>query len=163
MICYVIMYYHKIDLIFDYFKRLTTRPAKQKNKVHPVEDDPNLSPADKRYERVKRWTKKTNIFEKDFVVVPINEHSHWFVAVICFPGIEGCWNLETNQLVDEPESQKNASLAQQQRKKKRPKDGTKRVMQIGSTSIIPLKGASGTGLLEKFGLDDDQVYDLYKS
>ena len=33
-------------------------------------------------------------------------------------------------------------------------------MQIGSTSIIPLKGASGSGLLEKFGFDDDQV-DIY--
>ena len=29
-------------------------------------------------------------------------------------------------------------------------------MQIGSTSIIPLKGAAGSGLLEKLGLDDDQ-------
>ena len=125
--------------------------------MHPVEDDPNLSAADKRYQRVKRWTKKINIFEKDFIVVPINEHSHWFVAVICFPGKEGCWSLETNQLVDEPVSQKRASQAQQLRKKRRPKDSTKRVMQIGSTSIIPLKGAGGAGILEKFGLDDDQV------
>ena len=128
-----------------------------KNKVHPVEDDPNLSAADKRYERVKRWTKKMNIFEKDFIVVPINEHSHWFVAVICFPGKEGYWNIETNQPVDEPATQKQATQAQQQRKKRRPKDGAKRVMQIGSTSIIPLKGAGGAGLLEKLGLDDDQV------
>ena len=125
-----------------------------------MEDDPNLTPADKRYERVKRWTKKTNIFEKDFVVVPINEHSHWFVAVICFPGIDGCWNADSNERVGEPESQRNASIAQQQRKKRRPKDGSKRVMQIGSTSIIPLKGAGGSGLLEKFGLDDDQVNQL---
>jgi len=122
-----------------------------------VEDDPNLSAADKRYERVKRWTKKINIFEKDFIVVPINEHSHWFVAVICFPGKEGCWSVETNERVDEPASQKNASHAQQLRKKRRPKDSAKRVMQIGSTSIIPLKGAGGAGILEKFGLDDEQV------
>ena len=122
-----------------------------------MEDDPNLSAADKRYERVKRWTKKTNLFEKDFIVVPINEHSHWFVAVICFPGKEGCWNIETNQPVDEPASQVYAANAQQLRKKRRPRDGTKRVMQIGSTSIIPLKGAVGAGLLEKLGIDDDQV------
>ena len=136
---------------------MTTRPAKQKNKVHPVEDDPNLTAADKRYERVKRWTKKMNIFDKDFIVVPINEHSHWFVAVICFPGKEGCWDMDTNEIVDEPASQKHASQAQQQRKKRRPKESGKRVMQIGSTSIIPLKAAGGVGLLEKLGLDDDQV------
>ena len=139
-----------------FYKRLTTRPIKQKNKVHPVEDDPKLSAADKRYERVKRWTKKMNIFDKDFIVVPINEQSHWFVAVICFPGKEGYWNIETKKAIDEPASQKRALNAQQQRKKRRPKDGAKRVMQIGSTSIIPLKGAVGSGLLEKLGLDDDQ-------
>ncbi|XP_011501752.1 PREDICTED: sentrin-specific protease 7-like [Ceratosolen solmsi marchali] len=38
-----------------------------------------------RYAGVQRWTKNINIFEKDFVVVPINEHAHWFVAIICFP------------------------------------------------------------------------------
>ena len=123
-----------------------------------MEDDPNLSADDKRYERVKRWTKKINIFEKDFIVVPINEHSHWFVAVICFPGREGCSDIDTNQPVEVPERQTRAAQAQQQRKKKRPRDSAKRVMQIGSTSIIPLKGAGGAGLLEKMGLDDDQVF-----
>ena len=33
----------------------------------------NLTAAEKRYERVKRWTKKVNLFDKDFIVVPINE------------------------------------------------------------------------------------------
>ena len=73
-----------------FYKRLTTRPPNSKTKAHPVEDNPNLSAAEKRYERVKKWTKKVNIFDKDFIVVPINEHAHWFVCVICFPGQEGC-------------------------------------------------------------------------
>ena len=59
--------------------------------------------AQMRYDRVKRWTKNVNIFEKDFVIVPINQHSHWFVAVICFPGCEpGCYDIETGKLVEEP-------------------------------------------------------------
>jgi hypothetical protein len=33
----------------------------------------------RRYDRVKRWTKKINIFQKDFVIIPINENSHWQV------------------------------------------------------------------------------------
>ena len=47
-----------------FYKRLTMRPPIPKNKLHPVEDDVNLTPAQKRYARVKRWTKSINIFEK---------------------------------------------------------------------------------------------------
>ena len=72
-----------------FYSKLTTRPPKLRNKLHPIEDNVNLTPGEKRHERVKRWTKKVNIFEKDFIIVPINEHSHWFVAVICFPGMIG--------------------------------------------------------------------------
>ena len=35
------------------------------------------------YNNVKRWTAKINIFSRDFVVVPVNENLHWFVAIIC--------------------------------------------------------------------------------
>ena len=77
-----------------FYKRLTTRPTSKRGasgsgaapRLHPVEDDPNLTPAEKRYDRVRKWTKKVNLFDKDFVVVPINEHAHWFVCIICFPG-----------------------------------------------------------------------------
>jgi hypothetical protein len=33
--------------------------------------------ADRRHGRVRRWTKSVNIFEKDFIIVPINKKSHW--------------------------------------------------------------------------------------
>ena len=133
-----------------FYKRLTTRPPKQKNKLHPVEDDLNISPAEKRYARVKRWTKKVNIFEKDFVVVPINEHSHWFVAVICFPGLETCVEFDTDEQTPIPETQIKASLAMKNRKKPA---GSKRVLQIGSTSIIPIQ--PGKNVLEKIQIDAD--------
>ena len=35
------------------------------------------------HNNVKKWTKKVNIFEKDFIVVPINECDHWFVVIVC--------------------------------------------------------------------------------
>ena len=142
-----------------FYKRLTTRPPKQKNKLHPIEDNVNMSSAEKRYERVKRWTKKVNIFEKDFVVVPINEHSHWFVAVICFPGLDSCVSIDKNEKVEVPESQVRAAAAQVQRKKRRRDGGgqvtTKRVLTIGSTSIIPLQHGKGGLALDKIHLDDD--------
>ncbi|OBT52201.1 hypothetical protein VE04_07465 [Pseudogymnoascus sp. 24MN13] len=35
------------------------------------------------YDAVKRWTSKVNIFDYDYVVVPVNENNHWYVAIIC--------------------------------------------------------------------------------
>jgi sentrin-specific protease 7 len=35
------------------------------------------------YESVKKWTKQKDIFDIPYVVVPINENFHWYVAIIC--------------------------------------------------------------------------------
>jgi sentrin-specific protease 7 len=35
------------------------------------------------YEAVERWTSKVEIFDYDYVVVPINEDTHWYLAIIC--------------------------------------------------------------------------------
>ncbi|OCF76836.1 hypothetical protein I204_02542 [Kwoniella mangroviensis CBS 8886] len=37
------------------------------------------------YESVKKWSKGKDIFGKDFVVIPINENYHWYLAVIINP------------------------------------------------------------------------------
>lgn len=63
-------------------------------KVHPSEADSSLTPAQKRHARVKNWTKNVNLFEKDFIIVPINENCHWFLAIICFPGMNGCFTFD---------------------------------------------------------------------
>ncbi|KAI9847947.1 MAG: hypothetical protein M1837_001464 [Sclerophora amabilis] len=42
------------------------------------------------YEAVQKWTSKVDIFNFDFVVVPINESAHWYVAIICnLPNLAG--------------------------------------------------------------------------
>ncbi len=133
-----------------FYKRLTTRPPRSKNKLHPIEDNVNLSPAEKRYERVRRWTKKVNIFEKDFVIIPINEHSHWFLAVICYPGLAGKCRMDTGESIPDPSGDAKKTSESTAQKSKTPK---KKVMQIGSTSIIPLKANSS------FHLDDDSDRD----
>ncbi|RKP03669.1 hypothetical protein CXG81DRAFT_16899 [Caulochytrium protostelioides] len=38
------------------------------------------------YDRVKTWTAKIDIFAKKYVFVPINQHLHWFLALIVNPG-----------------------------------------------------------------------------
>ncbi|GAA5836252.1 hypothetical protein JCM11251_001442 [Rhodosporidiobolus azoricus] len=44
---------------------------------------------DKRFENgyklVEKWTKKVNLFDKKYIVVPINEHLHWYLAIIVNP------------------------------------------------------------------------------
>jgi hypothetical protein len=35
------------------------------------------------YQSVARWTSKVDLFSRDFVIVPVNESLHWFVAIIC--------------------------------------------------------------------------------
>lgn len=42
----------------------------------------------KRYQRVRTWTRHVDIFSKDFIFVPVNQEAHWYLVVICFPGLE---------------------------------------------------------------------------
>lgn len=35
------------------------------------------------YEGVKNWTAKVDLLSFDYIIVPINEHAHWYVAIIC--------------------------------------------------------------------------------
>ncbi|KAI0866007.1 hypothetical protein F4860DRAFT_509189 [Xylaria cubensis] len=34
------------------------------------------------YDSVKTWTSRVDLFSKDFIIVPINEYTHWYVAII---------------------------------------------------------------------------------
>uniref|UniRef100_A0A452HWI6 Sentrin-specific protease 6 n=1 Tax=Gopherus agassizii TaxID=38772 RepID=A0A452HWI6_9SAUR len=65
-----------------FYKRLNQR---ERRNLH---ETANLSVQQKRHGRVKTWTRHVDVFEKDFIFVPLNEAAHWFLAVICFPGLE---------------------------------------------------------------------------
>ncbi|KAJ7320332.1 hypothetical protein JRQ81_019843 [Phrynocephalus forsythii] len=65
-----------------FFYKCLTRTEKNS------EENPNLSLAQRRHRRVKRWTRYINIFNKDYIFVPVNEESHWYIALICFPSLE---------------------------------------------------------------------------
>lgn len=91
-----------------FYKRLTTKPTKGSRRSQPTELDPNLTPAQKRHARVKNWTKNVNIFEKDFIIVPINESCHWFLAIICFPGLDGVYTFDGQKTQIEPKEKKTS-------------------------------------------------------
>lgn len=79
---------------------------------HPSEMDSALSPGQKRHARVKNWTKNVNLFEKDFIIIPINEHCHWFLAIICFPNLNGTYTMDGQPIKLEPKQCKSTIIFQ---------------------------------------------------
>uniref|UniRef100_A0A1A7X0Y2 Ubiquitin-like protease family profile domain-containing protein n=1 Tax=Iconisemion striatum TaxID=60296 RepID=A0A1A7X0Y2_9TELE len=80
-----------------FYKRLNQRERR-------TGPDANNLPIQKRkHNRVKTWTRHVDLFQKDFIFVPINESAHWYLAVICFPGLEGPV-FEKNPLYHSPMS-----------------------------------------------------------
>uniref|UniRef100_A0A3P8RKI7 Sentrin-specific protease 6 n=1 Tax=Amphiprion percula TaxID=161767 RepID=A0A3P8RKI7_AMPPE len=65
-----------------FYKRLNQRERRN------VPDTTNLPIQKRKHNRVKTWTRHVDLFQKDFIFVPINESAHWYLAVICFPGLE---------------------------------------------------------------------------
>ncbi|KAK6608446.1 sentrin-specific protease [Botrytis cinerea] len=35
------------------------------------------------YEAVERWTAKVDLLSYDYIIVPVNENAHWYMAIIC--------------------------------------------------------------------------------
>uniref|UniRef100_A0A8C7YLX0 SUMO specific peptidase 6a n=1 Tax=Oryzias sinensis TaxID=183150 RepID=A0A8C7YLX0_9TELE len=66
-----------------FYKRLNQRERRN------ATDTTSLPIQKRKHNRVKTWTRHVDLFQKDFIFVPINESAHWYLAVICFPGLEG--------------------------------------------------------------------------
>uniref|UniRef100_A0A4W3GY91 Ubiquitin-like protease family profile domain-containing protein n=1 Tax=Callorhinchus milii TaxID=7868 RepID=A0A4W3GY91_CALMI len=93
-----------------FYKRLNQRERRN------LMDPPNLSLPQRRHARVKNWTRHVDLFQKDFVFVPINETAHWFLAVICFPGL----NIEPNTNSQENEGMRHDSPVEEERSSQQP-------------------------------------------
>ncbi|KAF9585203.1 hypothetical protein BGW38_003448 [Lunasporangiospora selenospora] len=39
------------------------------------------------YEAIKSWTNKVDLFSKKYIIVPIHENLHWYLAIITNPGL----------------------------------------------------------------------------
>ncbi|XP_066543082.1 sentrin-specific protease 7 isoform X2 [Hoplias malabaricus] len=64
-----------------FYKQLTRRD-------NANEDITSTSAQHRRHQRVKTWTRHVDIFEKDFLFVPVNQEAHWYLVVVCFPGMD---------------------------------------------------------------------------
>lgn len=64
------------------------------------------------YEGVQKWTRSVDIFSYDYIVVPINESAHWYVAVICnLPNLQRI--LKKSSEADNPPSNDSQEPASQ--------------------------------------------------
>lgn len=71
------------------------------------------------FDGVKRWTAKTDLFSYDYIIIPVNEHAHWWLAIICnVPKILAAALPKT----EEPEAEKKAETAESSEKPTVPVD-----------------------------------------
>ena len=67
-----------------FYKKLATK-VKMNRPTNSAPDEPYPDwPA---YESVRKWTNKVDVFQKKFLVIPVNENLHWYMAVIYNPGV----------------------------------------------------------------------------
>ncbi|KAI4483443.1 hypothetical protein M0802_013385 [Mischocyttarus mexicanus] len=145
---------HRTHVFSSYFYKRLTSPHAQAG-----ENAVALSAAAKRHARVQKWTKNVNIFEKDFIVIPINEHAHWFLAIICFPGLVGKVTIH-NKTPKEEDVHKTIQ------KSKKLKDLKIQAVTIGTTTITPVtttitidQGDDGSERDEAEGDDEEMEID----
>lgn len=120
-----------------FYKRLTATSARQRL----IEKDLKMTPAQKRHNRVKSWTKNVNLFDKEFIVIPINELSHWFLAIICFPGLKQPHTMTDNRpinLISIQEKRKRAKAAKAHSNAQTPQLKKQVSLTIGNTTITPV-------------------------
>ncbi|KAG0577287.1 hypothetical protein KC19_5G145300 [Ceratodon purpureus] len=56
-----------------FYKKLSGVAGKKKKKKVPD------------FSKLRKWTKGINIFEKDYLIIPVHDKLHWSLAIICFP------------------------------------------------------------------------------
>ncbi|KAK3231045.1 hypothetical protein Dsin_002926 [Dipteronia sinensis] len=88
------------DTIIDfYIKYLKNQiPPEEKHRIHffnsfffrklaDLDKDPSsISDGRAAFLRVHKWTRKVDIFGKDYIFIPVNFNLHWSLIVICHPG-----------------------------------------------------------------------------
>jgi len=86
-----------------FYKRMLTQPSSKSLKPDSFEKNSNLSAAQKRHMRVRGWTKNVELFSKDMIIIPICEHSHWYLVIVIKPGlIVNAPDSEARRLKGEP-------------------------------------------------------------
>ncbi|MBN3272456.1 SENP7 protease, partial [Polyodon spathula] len=130
-----------------FYKRLNQRERRN------VQDTANLTIQQRKHKRVKTWTRHVDLFQKDFIVVPINESAHWFLAVICYPGLSSPQH-EPNPLYKCPLITMNSSTAEESSVSS-PEEPDNTAGRLHSTRVVSYS-PSINGDDDTFTFSDDQ-------
>lgn len=64
------------------------------------------------YEGVQKWTRNVDLFTFDYIVVPINEAAHWYLAIICnLPALDRNLPISDNEV--EPQTTSDVAGSRQ--------------------------------------------------
>jgi sentrin-specific protease 7 len=61
------------------------------------------------YAGVEKWTRNVDLFSYDYIVVPINENAHWYVAIICNLPTLSLDSADRKEHIQTPTLQRNTS------------------------------------------------------
>ncbi|GER47790.1 sentrin-specific protease [Striga asiatica] len=85
-----------IDFYIKYLKSRQNEEARSRfhffnsfffRKLADMDKDPSSAFDGKAaFQRVRKWTRKINLLEKDFIFIPVNYNYHWSLIVICYFG-----------------------------------------------------------------------------
>lgn len=65
------------------------------------EENAGLSALEKRYMRVDGILGDVNIFAKDYLVIPLMDNKHWFLAIVCYPSLNGSCTYDGRRIEGE--------------------------------------------------------------
>jgi len=77
------MYYNDVHIYSShFFSRLKgTTPSFKNDKATRIQRQ------QQEYQRVKSWTRKIDIFSKRMLIFPVCEDEHWYLIIVCNPGL----------------------------------------------------------------------------
>jgi hypothetical protein len=90
-----------VDFSFKHYMD-TILPEGQRSRVHIFSTYFYKQLAAGKHQSVSRWTRHMDIFEKEFLLVPINDKLHWSLAIICNPGV-ACAAAERRDALEKKE------------------------------------------------------------
>jgi hypothetical protein len=104
------------------------------------------------YQAIERWTSKVDLLSYDYIVVPINEHAHWYMAIICNAprflgpspeGQESSQSQNDSNLNDEETISPEPADVTPSKKGKRKSHGPPRKYKFDEPRIITLDSLGG--------------------
>ncbi|KFK43272.1 hypothetical protein AALP_AA1G102500 [Arabis alpina] len=102
-----------IDFYINYLKNQLQAEEKHRfhffnsfffRKLADLDKDPSsIADGKAAFLRVRKWTRKVDMFGKDFIFVPVNFNLHWSLIVVCHPGeVANCTDLDLDDSTKVP-------------------------------------------------------------